>query len=74
MLLLKQVDMIENSFSRIFTKIDIPKRLSENKKVNNRKIEHTMLLITGYVQQNGVLLNDRIWAQLKKIVLNNWGL
>jgi len=66
--------MIENSFSRIFTKIDIPKRLSENKKVNNRKIEHTMLLITGYVQQNGVLLNDRIWAQLKKIVLNNWGL
>ena len=66
--------MIENSFSRIFTRKDILKRLSENKKINNREIKHPMLLITDYARQNGVLLNDRIWAQLKKVVLNNWRL
>ncbi len=66
--------MIENTYCRIFTRKEIPKRLSKNKKINNRKIKNPMLLITDYARQNGVLLNDRIWAQLKKIVVKNWRL
>lgn len=56
----------------ILMKIDNQEKVLESRKLQSGEKNNPILFIEDCVRKEGVLLNNRIWANIEKVVDKNW--